>query len=89
MKINAICAFWVMFILSGALAAQNLKPKDNPKFLQSATYRIDQLIAEFYRSKKLNIPTVTDDATFFATRVPRFDRAHSDNGGSSRIFGNY
>ena len=52
MKINAICAFWVMFILSGALAAQNLKPKDNPKFLQSATYRIDQLIAEFYRSKK-------------------------------------
>ena len=64
MKINAICAFWVLFALSGALAAQNLKPKDNPKFLQCATYRIDQLIAEFYRSKKLDIPTVTDDATF-------------------------
>ncbi len=51
---------------SGLLAqnAANPKPQEDPKFLKKAALGIDQYIASFYRSKKLDVPEVTDDATF-------------------------
>ena len=49
----------------GGLQAQNSqKPQDDPKYLKKAALQIDQYIASFYRSKKLPVPAVTDDATF-------------------------
>ena len=48
----------------GGLLAQTPKPRDDPKFLKKAALEIDQHIAAFYRSKKLDVPQVTDDATF-------------------------
>ena len=48
----------------GGLLAQTPKPQDDPKFLKQAALEIDQHIAAFYRSKKLDVPQVTDDATF-------------------------
>ncbi len=48
----------------GSLLAQDPKPQDDSKFLKKAALEIDQHIAAFYRSKKLNVPQVTDDATF-------------------------
>ena len=46
------------------LVAQNLKPREDFKFLKKAAFQIDQQIASFYRSKNLAVPPVTDDATF-------------------------
>lgn len=48
----------------GLLAQSPSKPQDDPKFLKKAALEIDQHIAAFYRSKKLDVPQVTDDATF-------------------------
>ncbi len=48
----------------GGLCAQNLKPREDPAYLKKAALQVDQFIASFYRSKKLPVPEVTDDATF-------------------------
>lgn len=48
----------------GGLCAQNLKPREDPAYLKKAALQVDQFIAAFYRSKKLPVPEVTDDATF-------------------------
>ncbi len=52
---------------SGSVFAQdssNLKPQNDVKYLKKAALQIDQYIAAFYRNKNLNVPAVTDDATF-------------------------
>lgn len=53
-----------MLVPIGGLTAQSLKPQDDPVFLKKAAFQIDQHIASFYRSKNLDVPAVTDDATF-------------------------
>jgi hypothetical protein len=60
---------FIAFILAlaslyGGLVAQNLRPREDAKFLKKAALQIDQQIAAFYRSKNLAVPPVTDDATF-------------------------
>jgi hypothetical protein len=40
------------------------KPSENPEFLRESAVEIDRHIAAFYRSNKLPVPAVTDDATF-------------------------
>jgi hypothetical protein len=40
------------------------KPVENMEFLRKSATEIDRHIASFYRSKKLTVPEVTDDATF-------------------------
>jgi hypothetical protein len=40
------------------------KPSENPEFLCESALEIDRHIAAFYRSNKLPVPAVTDDATF-------------------------
>ncbi|MFM2198027.1 MAG: hypothetical protein RLZZ505_1459 [Verrucomicrobiota bacterium] len=40
------------------------KPSENPEFLRESALEIDRHIAAFYRSNKLSVPAVTDDATF-------------------------
>ncbi len=40
------------------------RPQDDPAFLKKAAFEIDSLIAKFYRAQKLDVPPVTDDATF-------------------------
>ena len=40
------------------------KPSENPEFLRESAVEIDRHIASFYRSNKLPVPAVTDDATF-------------------------
>ncbi len=40
------------------------KPAENADFLRKSAVEIDRHIASFYRSKKLPVPEVTDDATF-------------------------
>lgn len=48
----------------GGLSAQSLQPREDPAYLKKAAFEVDQHIAAFYRSKKLDVPQVTDDATF-------------------------
>jgi len=40
------------------------KPEDDIEFLRKSALEIDRQIASFYRSKKLSVPEVTNDATF-------------------------
>jgi Protein of unknown function (DUF1549)/Protein of unknown function (DUF1553) len=40
------------------------RPGEDPAFLKKSALQIDQYIASFYRTKKLPVPEVTDDATF-------------------------
>ena len=40
------------------------KPGDDIEFLRKSALEIDRQIASFYRSKKLSVPEVTNDATF-------------------------
>ncbi len=45
--------------------AQGIKaPKDDPAFIKKAALTIDQHVATWYRRQKLEVPSVTDDATF-------------------------
>ncbi len=48
----------------GGLLAQEQKPQADPVFMKKAALQIDFYIASFYRAKKLDVPQVTDDATF-------------------------
>ena len=48
----------------GGLLAQEQKPQTDPVFMKKAALQIDFHIASFYRAKKLDVPKVTDDATF-------------------------
>lgn len=48
----------------GGLSAKPLKPQDDVEFIKKAALQIDQRIASFYRRKNLEVPKVTDDATF-------------------------
>jgi len=46
-------------------SAQGVKaPKDDPAFIKKAALTIDQNVATWYRRQKLEVPAVTDDATF-------------------------
>ncbi len=57
----------VLFSLTLGLAAHGfdeVKPKDDPEYLKKSAAKIDGLIANFYRNKKLSVPEITDDATF-------------------------
>ncbi len=67
-----------------AQASQAFKPSEDPKFLKNAALQVDQYIAAFYRSKKLPVPQVTDDATFLRRaflvsigRIPTAEEATS------------
>lgn len=56
-----------LLFCTGPVFAQSAKkpsPQDDPVFLKKAALEIDQYVASFYRSKKLPVPDVTDDATF-------------------------
>ncbi|MES2920886.1 MAG: DUF1549 domain-containing protein [Verrucomicrobiota bacterium] len=48
----------------GGLSAQEQKPPADAAFMKKAALQIDFHIASFYRAKKLDVPKVTDDATF-------------------------
>ena len=45
-------------------AKEKANPGDDPAFLKKSALQIDQYIAAFYKSKKLPVPNVTDDATY-------------------------
>jgi hypothetical protein len=47
-----------------AFGFEEVKPKNDPEYLKKSALKIDTLIANFYRAKKLPVPEVTDDATF-------------------------
>ncbi|MES2440302.1 MAG: DUF1549 domain-containing protein [Verrucomicrobiota bacterium] len=64
MKRVTTLALLAMAASLGGLCAQNLKPREDPAYLKKAALQVDQFIASFYRSKKLPVPEVTDDATF-------------------------
>jgi Protein of unknown function (DUF1549)/Protein of unknown function (DUF1553) len=48
----------------GGLLAQEQKPQADAAFMKKAALQIDFHIASFYRARKLDVPKVTDDATF-------------------------
>ncbi len=54
-------------MLAPALAAAEPVAKskaDDPEFVRKAAYQIDSYVAGWYRQQKLEVPSVTDDATF-------------------------
>lgn len=77
----------VLLSLTLALCAQafdEVKPKNDAESLKKAALKIDTLIANFYRLKKLPVPEVTDDATFMRRaflvtigRIPTAEEAWS------------
>jgi Protein of unknown function (DUF1549)/Protein of unknown function (DUF1553) len=64
MNLSKISTCMVLFAVPFGLQAQTLKPQDDPKFIKKAALQIDQQVAAFYRNKNLEVPNVTDDATF-------------------------
>ncbi len=76
------------FLLVAGMAFGQSNPKpspaDDPVYLKKAALQIDQYVASFYRSKKLDVPKVTDDATFLRRaflvsigRIPTAEEARS------------
>jgi hypothetical protein len=64
MNLKIIPILLAMLAPISSLSAQPLKPAQDPEFLKKAALRIDQHVATFYRRKNLEVPKVTDDATF-------------------------
>lgn len=64
MRIPVTFAVLAMACCPGLLPGQSLKPRQDPAYLKKAALQVDQQIAAFYRSNKLPVPEVTDDATF-------------------------
>ena len=54
----------LMMLLPGMLFAQQSSPSPDLATLKKAALKIDQAVAGFYQQKKLDVPKVTDDATF-------------------------
>jgi hypothetical protein len=54
----------LMILLPGMLFAQQSSPSPDLTTLKKAALKIDQAVAGFYQQKKLDVPKVTDDATF-------------------------
>jgi hypothetical protein len=66
MKYPCFPIFAAVVFATGLLpvVGQNARPKDDPAFLKKSALQIDQYVAAFYRRQKLEVPGVTDDATF-------------------------
>ena len=67
-----------------AHAFDEIKPKDDTEYIKKSALKIDTLIANFYRLKKLPVPEVTDDAMFMRRsflvtlgRIPTAEEAWS------------
>lgn len=67
-----------------AHAFNEIKPKVDAEYIKSSALKIDTLIANFYRIKKLPVPEVTDDAMFMRRsflvalgRIPTAEEAWS------------
>jgi hypothetical protein len=50
--------------MAGTDAAERKRPREDVEYIKNAALKVDTLIANFYRNKKLPVPDVTDDATF-------------------------
>lgn len=86
MKLLSIRVAAALLVTVGTLVAENTatRPQDDPVFLKKAALQIDQYVASFYRSKKLSVPEVTNDATFLRRaflvsigRIPTAEEARS------------
>lgn len=64
MNFKTNLTFFAILAPLGGLSAGTLKPQDDPAYLKNAALQIDQRVATFYRRKNLDVPKVTDDATF-------------------------
>jgi hypothetical protein len=67
-----------------AHAFKDIKPKVDAEYIKNSALKIDTLIANFYRLKKLPVPEVTDDAMFMRRsflvalgRIPTAEEAWS------------
>ena len=60
------CGLLACIVASGSfcLAADESAPAKDPAFIAKAAHAIDSHVAAWYRKQKLNVPAVTDDATF-------------------------
>lgn len=66
------------------LGAQSTQPKNDPEFLKKSALMVDRHVAALYKSKKLPVPEVVDDATFLRRsflvaggRIPNLDEARA------------
>ena len=57
-------AGWLLAGLLCTDAAEKKRPREDAEYIKNAALQIDTLIANFYKSKKLAVPEITDDATF-------------------------
>jgi hypothetical protein len=67
MKIHRILYVHLCLAATGVVCGQATPPQPLPKDesrLKAAALQIDQFVASYYRSQKLSVPEVTDDATF-------------------------
>lgn len=64
MNLKVTLVFVAAQVSSTSLSAQSLKSRQDPEFIKKVALRIDQQWATFYRRKILDVPKVTDDATF-------------------------
>lgn len=63
-RISSCALLFSLTLGMGAYGFERIKPKDDSEYIKEAAFKIDTLIANFYRNKKLPVPEVTDDATF-------------------------
>ena len=82
MKSKILCALLLGGIVSPLTAQQS--GKKSPEALKKAAYNVDKFVAEIFRKKKLDVPSVVDDPTFLrrsflvaAGRIPTLEEASS------------
>ncbi len=59
-----VAACCVIFTSGVKAQSTAVKPQDDPKFIREAAYKIDTLVANWYRKQQLPVPAVSDDSTF-------------------------
>lgn len=71
-------------LVPAQLFAQKVAPKDDLEYLKKAALSVDRHVAALYKSKKLPVPEVVDDATFLrrsflvaAGRIPNLEEARA------------
>lgn len=79
-----LSGFLALSLLPSQVAAQKAGPQDDPEFLKKSALMIDRHVAALYKSKKLQVPEVVDDATFLrrsflvaAGRIPNLEEARA------------
>ena len=84
LKFRTISLVFGLVSVASPLVAQQVAKGEDPEFLKEAALMVDRHVAALYKSKKLAVPEVVDDAIFLrrsflvaAGRIPNLEEART------------